>query len=98
MPYEGDPIQLRANIAQKVWQTARVWITYPSGATAYFDKVRFLVIDNTATVMDSGGNVLVAFDPTSENEVSDKLSTYQDDAGESWKAQNIVGGCGSCGG
>lgn len=80
-------------VAQKVWTQARVTITYPDGATATFEKIRFLAIDGVATVMDAGGTVLASFTPTSENEVSDKLITYTNGS-ESWSAQNIEGGCG----
>lgn len=80
---------------QKVWPDAKVTITWPDGATAFYDKVRFLALPGEPLrVMSSTGYVLAEFIPDSENEVSDKLSVYSG-PGESWSVQNTQGcGCG----
>lgn len=102
MPYEGDPILPRPMIAQKVWQTADITITYPDGSSALFRKHRFLAIPGEPIrVMDAAGNVQAEFTPARENEVSNTLSTYHapdGETGEHWHVANKAGGCGSCGG
>lgn len=87
-------------VAQKVWPAATVVITRADGSKTIHEKVRFLAIDGTITVMDAGGNVLDQFIPERENEVSDRLVTYHGAEGvltaDLWHVQNAAGGCG-CG-